>query len=77
MLEKVGIYIFIELNEILNYFDLKDWRIVYIFECTKKSIYSYDRDNSYNTGYILANKIRNRRVYVNHYEIEIKNEFIN
>ena len=68
---------YLELNEILNYFDLKDWRIVYIFECTKKSIYSYDRDNSYNTGYILANKIRNRRVYVNHYEIEIKNEFIN
>lgn len=66
---------YLELNEILSYFDLKDWRIVYIFESTKKSIYSYDRDNSYNTGYILANKIRNRRVYVNHYEIEINNEF--
>lgn len=61
-------------NEIQGYFDLEDWRIEYICErlCNNANYNHYQKERR--IGYVFATKIRNRRKYKYHYNIEVNNE---
>lgn len=61
--------LYLNYGEMKNYFDLEDWRIIYICERDKDSIYSKNRK----VGYIFAMKINNRSVHKLYYKIEINN----
>lgn len=58
-----------------KYFDLEDWKIVYICERNKIN-YSHYSKNDRKVGYILAQKMRNRRIHKCTFKIELNTDFI-
>ncbi len=56
-----------------TYFDLDNWKIMYICERNEVNYCNSKSDEDRKIGYILAKKKRNRRIHRNYYSIEVNN----
>ncbi|MBR1385490.1 MAG: hypothetical protein IJ568_01525 [Bacilli bacterium] len=67
---------YLSYGEMRTFFDLLDWKIMYICERNKNNYCNFHVSHERKVGYILAMKKRNRRVHKNNYNIEVNNNIL-